>query len=112
MTDIRLVVILPSPGNPVPGNPAKTAFTNMPRRLPPGLFVCVVKRTTIPSRRNQQMEVAPTVIAACLAGMLGLYVRELRRQVKVAKLHQRIVDAGTSVREPVTERAAKIPVTP
>ena len=58
------------------------------------------------------MELAATVIAACLVVMVAVYINELRRQVKVAKLHQRIIDAGTSVREPLIERAAKqIPVT-
>ena len=32
------------------------------------------------------------VIATCLAGMLGLYVRELQRQAKVLKLHKRIAN--------------------
>jgi hypothetical protein len=57
------------------------------------------------------MELVAVVIAAYLAG-LGLYVKELDRQTKVLKLHKRIVDVGTSVRNPLVERIARrIPVT-
>ena len=53
------------------------------------------------------MELTVAVITACLVAMVALYINELRRQVKVAKLHQRIVDAGTSVREPLAERRSQ-----
>ena len=41
------------------------------------------------------MELTVAVIAACLVALVAVYFNELRRQNKVAKLHQRIVDAGT-----------------
>jgi len=52
------------------------------------------------------MELVAVVIAAYLAG-LGLYVKELDRQTRVLKLHKRIVDAGTSAREPLVERRSQ-----
>jgi hypothetical protein len=53
------------------------------------------------------MELVVVVIVAYLAGMLGLYVKELERQTRVLRLHKRIVAAGTSVRKPLVERRSQ-----